>query len=168
MKYKLKGPEKRTQSQAGYWLFVAFISSFMLYIMLIRPLTMPADKMPFIFEYDKKTHQVTDPAKQKRTYALLTGGAIVSALVLMIPVVINDRKHSRAMELLWANRHNIMHEDYMSLMDKLEYHVWRKGNADEVIADLQKLVDKYKGKDMRFKEYGIKFKTENNLEVADG
>lgn len=59
--------------QIGYWLFVGFICAFMLYIMLIRPLLLPADKMPFIFS--------TNAHEQKVQYALWTGGAILAAII---------------------------------------------------------------------------------------
>lgn len=148
--------------RVGYYLFVTLISAFVLWIVLIRPLTLPADQMPFIFAYNSKTHQVY-PHQQKVEYAEYTGGAILGALVLMVPVIINDRKHDKAMRLLWQNRNNIKHDDYMGLMDKLTYHVWRKGNSAEVITDLQKLLKQYKGRDMLHEEYGFSKKLSKEI-----
>ena len=145
---------QQKQSKSGYYFFVAVISAFMLWIMLIHPLTEPAQDMPFIFAYNQKTHQVY-PRQQKIEYAEYTGGAILFAMIMTIPIIVNDHKHDKAMELLWNNRNNIKHEDYMSLMDKLTYHVWRPGNSKEIIAETNKLIKKYEGRDLVQEKYGF-------------
>lgn len=153
--YKLREPEKNSQP-IGYWFFVMLMTSFMIYIVILNPISNGSWRQWGFFSSSLE-------------YVIINSLAFISAMLLMIPVVINDRKHDRVMALLWANRHNIMHDDFMNLMDKLEYHVFRKGNSREVQTDLQNLVDKYKGKDQRIKQYHMNPEFAENLEkVSDG
>lgn len=150
--YKLKEPVKNKQS-SGYWLFVTLAVSFMVYIMLIRPLSMPADKMPFIFEYDEKTHQVTDLGKQKRTYALLTGGAMLTAALFMIPTVRNGNKLEYASAKIFANWEYLEDGQSDEVRKLLNCNMIRNNGADAALAKLQYFVDKNKGKHIAGRKY---------------
>ena len=150
--YKLREPVKNPQS-TGYWVFVTLIVSFMLYIMLIRPLTMPADKMPFIFEYDKQTKQVTDPAKQKRTYALATGIPIVVAGLLMIPTIRRSNKYDYANAKIYANWEYLEDGESTKLYGMLKPNLIRDNGANDVLEELQRMVDAHKGKHLAGRKY---------------
>lgn len=161
--YILKQPEKKSQP-AGYWFFVGILSTFLLWIVLIRPMMLPADQMPFIFVYDETTKQVTDPVAQKLTYFFLTSGAIITALLLLIPSIRESSRFEYTLALLWVNRDYVMHEEYMSLADKLKSGIWR-GNSLQIQKELQDTVNKHKGKDLRVVQYNIKEEFAEDLEL---
>lgn len=162
MTYKLNQPKKNTESKVPFYLFAGLLCSFLVWIMLIRPMTLPADKMPFIF--------VKDPAhnshSQKEQYFLLTAGPILFAGLFMIPVVKKSNRHDYALALLWANRNNIHHEDFMQLCDMLNPNMLKDNGANAMIAELQKRVNNYGGVDMRVKDYGMKKQYAENLVAA--
>ena len=150
--YKLREPVKNPQS-SGYWIFVTLIVSFMLYIMLIRPLTLPADKMPFIFVYDKETKQVTEPAKQKWTYGLLTGGAFVTAGLLMIPTIRRGNRYDYANAKIYANWEYLEDGESTKLYGMLKPNLIRDNGANAVLEELQRMVDSHKGKHIAGRKY---------------
>lgn len=152
--YKLIEPKKTPLiERIPFYLFAGLMVSFLLWITLIRPLSMPADQMPFIFEYDETTKQVTDPEKQKLTYALLTGGAILTAGLAVIPVIRNDQKHNYALAKLWVNREYLDDGEFEQTIDILKPYTFKNNGADKMLAHLQSLVDKHKGKHIVGRKY---------------
>lgn len=146
--YKLKEPKKNPQS-SGYWAFVTLACAFLLYIMLIRPLTLPADKMPFVF--------VKDPAhnasSQKWQYGLLTGGAILTAGLFMIPTVRNGNKFDYANAKIYSNWEYLEDGESEKLHDMLNYRMIRNNGADDAMRELQRMVDKHGGKHIAGRKY---------------
>lgn len=150
--YQLKQPAKKPLSErVPFYIFVGIISAFLLWIILIRPMAMPADQMPFIFEYNPETREVY-PEAQKRTYFLLTGSAILGALVFTGLTIRAQMKWEKAMAYLWENREYVEHEEYMRLMDKLNSKMFST-NADQIMTELQRTVDKHKGKHIVGRKY---------------
>lgn len=163
--YKLRQPDKKPLSdRLPFYLFAGLLCFFLVWIMLIRPMTLPADKMPFIFDYDKTTHKVLP--NQKRDYFIYTAGPILVAVLFMIPVARNSNQHDYAMALLWANRNNIKHEDFMRICDLIKPYILKDNGSKALIAELQKTVDGYKGKDQRVKDYGMKKQYAEDLVLA--
>lgn len=153
MKYKLIEPTKKPLAERmPFYLFAAVLSSFMLWIVLIRPMTLPADQMPFIFEYNEQTKEVY-PEEQKRTYFLLTGGAILGAGLMMIPVVRNGNRFDYFMAKLWANREYLDDGEFSKLCDKVNHKMWLPNNVPECLNDLQQMVDKNGGKHITGRKY---------------
>ncbi len=154
MKYKLIEPVKKPLAdRLPFYLFAGFLSLFLVWIMLINPMSKPADQMPFIFEYDEKTMQVTDPAAQKRTYFLLTGGAMLGAVVLMIPTIRNGNRFDYFMAKLWANREYLDDGEFSTLCDKVNHKMFLPNNVPECQAELQRMVDKNGGKHITGRKY---------------
>lgn len=150
-KYQLKEPEKNEQS-VGYWLFCTLIVSFLVYIVVINP----------VLSGSWKSWGFFDSAVQ---YVLVNLGAFVTAGLFMIPVVINDKKHQYALDLMYENRNYVLHNEWVKIVDKLTYHVWRRGNAKQVIEEFEATVDKHKGKDLRVKQYHMKKEFAEDLRV---
>lgn len=144
--YKLKEPTKSPLSdRLPFYLFAGLLTCFMLWIVLIRPMTLPADQMPFIFEYDPVTKEVY-PEAQKRTYFLLTGGAILGAIALTIPTIRNSRRFDYTLEKIYANREYMTVEEHGELCNMLNHNTFRPNNAPEVQEKLQAVIDSHKGK----------------------
>lgn len=148
--YKLKQPVKNPQP-IGYWLFVIGLSAFMLWMVLINPLlNWPFDR----------------PGEVSRLeYGLLTGGAIIAAVLAVIPVIRESSRFEYTLALLMANRHYVTHEEWMKLSNEHESKMVR-GNSPEIQSKLQDLVDSHKGKDLRVKEYGLKPQYAEDLECC--
>lgn len=146
--YKLIEPKKNKQS-SGYWLFVVLISSFLLWIVLIRPMTLPAENMPFIF--------VKDPANnsqsQKTQYFLLTATPILLAGLFMIPTVRNGNKHDYALAKIHSNWEYLDDGETTKLYDMIKPYMIRNNGADKALAELQRMVDSHKGKHIAGRKY---------------
>lgn len=151
MKFALKQPVRNSQP-VGYWLFVTLIIGFLVYLMVINPM------LSWDFANDQERY----------SYLAATVGAFILAGVLMIPVIRNDSAHEHALALIMSNKNYMLHEDTMRLMDKLTYHVWRKGNAKQIEAEVQEIVDKNGGRDMRVQEFGFKPEYAQDLVAING
>lgn len=124
---------KPTKSdQIGYWLFVIFISAFMLYIMLIHPAETGAWKSWGMF-------------KSAREYELWTGGAIVSGIAL-VPVIIwwtnrSLKPQNNLMEDITSASltDQIDHRQYMQLINMLPLSKTKKHHVEAA----RKLLDEY-------------------------
>jgi hypothetical protein len=146
--YQLKQPEKNPQPVV-YWLFVVGITLLLIWITIINPVASG--------NFDKSD------TISSLEYILLTSGAFVIAGLSMIPVIRNDRAHDYALALIMANSRYMMHIETMKLMDDLTYHVWRKGNAAEIVQRAQDTVNAHEGKDMWVVEYNMKSEFAENL-----
>lgn len=149
--YKLKQPQRRNQP-VWWWTLAIGVGAYLLLIMLYIPMTR-GDGNNLI---GTSTYE----------YFLWTAGAVLAAILIVIPVVRNDNKYNYTMALLWANRHNILDEDFHRLLGKLKSPVFKKGNCKEIQAELQGLVNKYEGKDMRIVQYNLKPEYAENLEKS--
>lgn len=153
MKYKLLEPQKKPLGERlPFYLFAAFLTSFLVWIMLINPMSKPADQMPFIFEYNAETKEVY-PEAQKRTYFLLTGGAMLAAALFLIPVIRNDLKHDYALAKLWANREYLKDDEFSELIDLIKPSIIKSNGADEMLRELQVRVDRNGGKHITGHKY---------------
>lgn len=151
--YKLNEPVKKPFGERlPFYAFAAIISAFLLWIVLIRPMSLPADQMPFIFEYNKDTHEVY-ANKQKRTYFMLTSGAILTAALLTIPTVRNSNKRDYAMAKLWANREYLDTDEFSELVDMVNTNIFFNNGADNMLHELQSRVDKHDGKHITGRKY---------------
>lgn len=148
--YKLKEPKRTpTSDRIPYYIFVTVITSFLVWMMLIRPMTLPADKMPFIF--------VKDPAhnskSQKTQYFLGTALPFLFAGLFMIPVVRNSNKFDYANAKIYANWEYLEDGESTKLHDMLKPNIIKNNGADEVLSELQRMVDSHKGKHIAGRKY---------------
>lgn len=147
--YKLIEPQRNKQS-IEYWVFVACISTFMIWLLLVDPIVTGNWKSWGMFS-------------SGLNYGLWTGSAIFAGILAIVPVVVNDSKHDYTLSLIYSNRDYITHLEYMALIDKLTYHVWKKGNAKEVQKELYRLVQSHAGLDLRVEQYHLKKEYAKNL-----
>lgn len=151
--YQLKEPVKKPLGERlPSYLMIVLLILFMVWIMLIRPLTMPADRMPFIFAYNPKTHQVY-PHQQKIQYALWTGGAMLIAGLAIIPVIRNGNKHDHALALLWANKDYLETDEFSEVCDLLNANIFRNNGAGAAEQRLQEIINDHKGKHISGHKY---------------
>lgn len=140
--YKLKQPIRKTQP-IQYLALVFFVVAFLIFIVLINPISTGAWRSWGYFSSSTE-------------FAIWTIATFLVAGLMVVLVVRRDALHTYTVSLLWANRAYVTHEEYMQLMGELKFYVWHKGNAGEIQSRLQELVDKHKGKDLRVEEYGLR------------
>lgn len=162
--YKLKEPVKVPFSERiPRYFLMAILVILLLWIMLIHPLSLPADKMPFIFVKDP----IHNPHSQRFQYFIATFGAFILAGLLSIPTIINDIRFNYFMAKLWVNRDYISNTQYNSLCDKANYRVFLPNNIPECKKDLQSFVDIHQGKDLRVQKYNMRKEYAEDLQAIE-